>query len=283
MPAEIVMPNPKQLEETIARMKQDGPDKLHILADFDRTLAYASVKGEKTPSFMAVLRDGTYLSPEYANQSKALFDYYHPLEVDPTISRTEKKQLMEEWYGKHFDLLKQYGLSRQDIERLVQSEKLQLRANSADFFQLLHQHHVPLIIMSGSGLGGDAISLYLKQRHRLISEIHIISNNLIWNEEGKMIGVKKPFIHPLNKDETILKDFPFYPTIKERKNVILLGDDLHDVEMIEGFDYDNLIKIGFLNERWEELLPAYKQNYDLIILGDQGMEKVNEILEQVIG
>jgi 5'-nucleotidase len=63
--------------------------------------------------------------------------------------------------------------------------------------------------------------------------------------------------------------------------VILLGDDLHDVEMIEGFDYNNLIKIGFLNERWDELLPVYQQNYDLIIPGDQGMEPINAILARI--
>jgi hypothetical protein len=56
--------------------------------------------------------------------------------------------------------------------------------------------------------------------------------------------------------------------------VILLGDSLWDVGMIEWFDYNNLIKIWFLNE-WphpngegNKTLEEYKKNYDLVLTGD---------------
>ena len=67
-----------------------------------------------------------------------------------------------------------------------------------------------------------------------------------------MTGYKKTIITSWSKDETVLKEFPeIYNKIKDRKNVILIGDELGDVGMIEGFDYDNLLKIGFLNEKFE--------------------------------
>jgi hypothetical protein len=35
--------------------------------------------------------------------------------------------------------------------------------------------------------------------------------------------------------------------------------------MIEGFHYNNLLKIGFLNDKEEELLKEYKKNYNIVL------------------
>jgi len=51
--------------------------------------------------------------------------------------------------------------------------------------------------------------------------------------------------------------------------------------MITGFNYDNLIKIGFLNEKIEDNLEYYGQNYDAIILNDSSMDFVNKILKEM--
>ncbi|MBU1349747.1 hypothetical protein KJ978_03455, partial [Patescibacteria group bacterium] len=47
------------------------------------------------------------------------------------------------------------------------------------------------------------------------------------------------------------------------------------------FDYDNLIKIGFLNENVKENLEEYKKNYDVVILNDGSMEYVNDLLNEI--
>ena len=64
--------------------------------------------------------------------------------------------------------------------------------------------------------------------------------------------------------------------------MILLGDNLEDIGMIEGFDYENLIKIGFLNENVEENLLEFKKNFDAIILNDGEMDFVNKLLKEII-
>jgi hypothetical protein len=61
-----------------------------------------------------------------------------------------------------------------------------------------------------------------------------------------------------------------------------LGDGVNDIDMIEGFDYDNLIKIGFLNENVEENLPEVKKNFDVIILNDGNMDFVNNLLKEIV-
>jgi len=62
----------------------------------------------------------------------------------------------------------------------------------------------------------------------------------------------------------------------------LLGDNLEDIGMVDGFEYDNLLKIGFLNENIEENLENYKKAFDIVILNDGSMEFVNNLLKEII-
>ena len=83
----------------------------------------------------------------------------------------------------------------------------------------------------------------------------------------------------MNKDETMVKDFPeIFEAVKNRKNVILLGDNIEDVAMIDGFEYENLIKIGFLNENVEGNLELYKNNFDVIVINDGSFEFINNLI-----
>jgi hypothetical protein len=51
--------------------------------------------------------------------------------------------------------------------------------------------------------------------------------------------------------------------------------------MVEGFDYKNLLKIGFLNEAVEENLENFKKTFDVVLLGDPGMEYINNLLHEM--
>ena len=62
--------------------------------------------------------------------------------------------------------------------------------------------------------------------------------------------------------------------------------------MIDWFEYDNLLKIGFLNNSewsehrftWDlkEKLEKYKENFDVVITDDGDMELVNELLKNIV-
>lgn len=279
----IIIPNPNKFKKTIEAMTKEGFEKIHILSDFDRTLTRAFVNGEKIPLLISILRDGKYLSPDYSKKARALFDKYHPIEINLNMPLSEKKKAMRQWWSRHNNLLIKSGLNKKDIKKVIQSEKIVLRKGALEFFNILHNHNIPVIIMSSNGLGKDSISLYLKNYKILRDNIRIISNQLIWDKNGNMLDFKKPIIHGANKDETIIKNFPnIYKKIKNKKNVILLGDNLDDIGMIEGFDYCHLIKMGFLNEKIEENLEAYKKNYDVILLNDPPIFYVNNLLNKII-
>lgn len=272
----------QQIQKLIAKFSADGVEKFHILADFDGTLIkHFAPDGSKVPSLISILRDEGYLTPDYSRKAKALFAKYHPLEINPKISKEEKKKAMQTWWTKHYNLLIKSKLNKKDIQQAVQSQRVRFRQGVKEFLEFLKQKNIPLVIISSGGLGTESIRLYLKNKNLLFSNIYIISNEFTWDKDGYLIGIKKPIIHVKNKDETILKNFSFYNKIAKRKNVLLLGDSESDVDMITGFDYDNLLKIGFWNEPTVKNAKDYKKNYDILIKNDGTFEQVNQILKQM--
>ena len=282
MKENIVISNQEELEKAKKAISESGAEGLHVIADFDKTLTTAFVNGEKIPSIISVLRDGNFLTPDYAKKAHELYNRYHPIEIDPKIPLEQKKRAMYEWWTTHFNLLIKSGLNKKDLKRVVESRKIRFRDGFAEFIDFLKAHNIPLVIMSSGGLGGDAISMYLSKEGKLYDNVYIISNSYEWDENGNAIAVKKPIIHVMNKDETAIQDFPVFDEIKDRKNVLLLGDSLGDVGMVQGFNYDNLIKIGFLDENVDENLEHYKHNYDVVILNDYSMDYVNRLLREMI-
>jgi hypothetical protein len=79
----------------------------------------------------------------------------------------------------------------------------------------------------------------------------------------------------------VVKNFPIYKEIKDRKNILLLGDGLWDSHMADGFDYKNLIKIWFLNHDTPENRKHFQEKFDVVILDDGPMDEVNEIISKI--
>ena len=276
----ILISNLEKLKELKEAFVKGGVEKIHVLADFEKTLTRAVVEGRES-SLISVLRDGDYLSPDYRKQAHALYKHYRPIEIDPKISSEKRKVFMLEWWAKHFQLLIDSGLSKQDIERVIEESGAQFREGTLEFIDFLHQKNIPLVIMSAGGLG-EAIPMLLENHGRLYDNVYIIKNSFEWNKSGKASGIKKPIIHAANKDETLIQDFPeIFQAIQDRENVILLGDGLGDVGMIHGFDYKSLIKIGFLNEDIVEHKEPFQENFDIVLTGDASMEYPNSIIREI--
>lgn len=274
----ILIQNPANFDRVKRAIKNDGLDRLHILSDFDRTLTYGSVNCVKTPSIISLLRDGKHLSENYAPKAQAMFDKYHPIETDESIPLEQRKVAMLEWWEKHYELLTKSGLSFSDLEDIIENGHLKFREGVLKFLDFLNERNVPLVIFSASGCG-DAIPLFFKKFGRDYPNIFYVTNRYVWDENGKAVSIKKPIVHSLNKDETILPEIPeIREVIENRKNVILLGDSLGDLGMTEGFDYDNLLKIGFLNFNGGASENDYKKGFDAVLEGDGDFKFVNDIV-----
>lgn len=277
----IIIRNHEELNKKITIIKQDGLLDLHIISDFDRTLTKCCIEGKRTPSTPALVREGRYLSKEYVKKAFELHDIYRPFEILTKISEQKKNEKMIEWWTLHFKLLVDSGFNRKVINDIIAKKKMQMRQGSDEFFKLLSENKIPLLIFS-AGMG-DIIKEYLEYEDMMKDNVFLISNFFTFDEYGKANGYRVPLIHSLNKNEVAIKDTEYYYKVKNRKNVILLGDLLEDIQMSEGIEHDCIIRIGFLNENVEESIEAFSEKFDIVILNDITMDYVNELLKKIIG
>jgi 5'-nucleotidase len=277
----IIIPNIKKFNNIKSNIIEGGFSKLHIISDFDRTLTKYKVNSKKALSLIAILREENLINKNYSLEAKRLFEKYHPIEINPNLSLEEKSKFMEKWWTESTNLLIKYKLKKDDLIKIAKSNRIEFRKYLKESLEILNENNVPFIILSASSIGVDSITITLKYHKFLFPNIKIISNKLIWNENNILINYEKPLIHTFNKNEKTIKNSEIYNKIKNRKNVILIGDSLGDVRMIEGFEYENLLKIGFLNYKQKELIKEYKKYYDLIIINDGNFKILFEILKQI--
>lgn len=111
---------------------------------------------------------------------------------------------------------------------------------------------------------------------------HIVSNFLHYDINGKLLSFDEKLIHPFNKNEHEIEDTPYFQSILNRPNVLLLGDTLGDVGMIGGMkNLKHILKIGYLNRSTPTKLEVYKKVYDIVICDDQTFDIPNVILNSI--
>ncbi len=275
----VIIADKKEFERKKKIFSESGSEKIHVLSDFDKTLTKALYQGEKIGSLISRLRNGNYLTKEYAQAAHALFDTYHPIEIDSTISLEEKSKAMQEWWKKHKELLINSGVDRKTfsdcVKEMIETHIPELRDGALDFLTFLKNKKIPLIILSSSL--EDLIKEFLLQKKINYENIHVVANGFTFDADGKAKGIRR-IIHVFSKNEASLHTLPFYDELLPRKNIILLGDSIGDLGMVEGFPYECLLKIAFLNDKTEENLEEYKKQFDVVILNDGSFEFVNEFL-----
>tara|TARA_Y100000310_G_C20632880_1_gene789581 strand:- start:635 stop:1516 length:882 start_codon:yes stop_codon:yes gene_type:complete len=273
----------EKVDEKIQEFIIDGVSSFHVVADFDRTLTCGFNGEKKVNSGYACIRDGNYLSKEFTQKANALFEYYYPIEVSHSISFEEKNEKMKEWWNKGWQLLKKYDITLQILQDIAQKNKKYLRSGVDQFFEFLRRENVPILIFS-AGIG-NLIQEILNIKKFLSPNVHIISNYFEFNDSGKCIGYNKDPIYTFNKNESHVKDHTYHTEIEKRKNVILLGDTLGDLDMCNGIKHDTILKIGFFNEKINdrrELFAQFFDAYDIVITDDSSFEYVNQILQKII-
>lgn len=278
----VFISNKNELERKIELIKADGASKLHIVSDFDKTITRYRVNGKPVSSVIAILRDEGYLTEDYPVRAKELFTTYHPFEIDKSILWEDRKAKMLEWWSTHYVILKECGLTKDDLESIIQSDSILFREGYEEFFKMLDVFNVPLTLVTANGLGGDVIKMILDRFNVKSDDIYLVANEIIWDEFGKFAGIKEPIIHVLNKGEVIIEDQRIFERIKDRHNVILLGDGEGDIGMVQNIKYDNIIKIGYLNEKEEELKERFLEIFDVVITNDGSFEYINKLLKNIL-
>ncbi|PPD98865.1 hypothetical protein GOBAR_DD04133 [Gossypium barbadense] len=183
---------------------------------------------------------------------------------------------------------------RIDIE-MQQPENLGVAMNMARTFERKqNEKDVPVLIFS-AGLA-DIIEEVLRQKvHRYFKNIKIISNQMVFDDSGRLVSFKGKLIHSLNKNEHALDmATPLHDqtggidsavadnaSVKQRTNVLLLGDHTGDLGMSDGLNYENRISVGFLNDNIEKNLESYRKAFDIVYLNDRPMWGVVDLAAEL--
>lgn len=234
----------------------------------------------------SLLQHGNFFSDEFKRKTIENHDYYVKIEFDPHIDHDEKFRHMEEWWRKSNQLLINEGANMNIINEAVQSSNILFRDGCLEMFELCHENNIPILVFS-AGIT-QVIESIFKTKLKMYDNIHIISNDLIFDENEKIIGIKDPIIHSLNKGEhsyQLLKEKgkSYFKDVSTRKNIILLGDTLGDSRMTDGFHHsDVILKIGFLNTNIDKMYPKFKEVFDVVITDDGSMYPLYHILEKII-
>lgn len=240
----------------IDRINNWSDDSIHVLTDFDRTITVGN-----NDSSWSILSKSKDVPMEYVTKRQALFDYYRPFEIDETIDYETKNRLMREWWNKHINLFIEYQLSEKVINDAAKNLRVMaFRDGAKDFLENMQQRNIPVIIIS-AGIG-NFIEQFLINNNCDYDNIYIVSN-FIKFEGGIAVGISGNVIHSLNKNEVSLPE-NIKKVIKDRSNIILLGDAISDIRMVSAKNKNNALKIGFLEENIEANMLIYKESFDVV-------------------
>ncbi|XAR64920.1 5'-nucleotidase [Bertholletia excelsa] len=288
---DVVVADPELLEKKKAAIRLAGPAKLQVIADFDATLTKYWITGRRGQSSHRLLRQG---NPEYDIKRQELYEYYHPLEFNPTIPLDEKAKLMEEWWGKSHGLLIEGGLTYDAIKSSVANATIAFRDGVVELFEFLEEREVPVLIFS-AGLADIIEEVFRQKLHKSFKNIKIVSNRMVFNQSGRLVCFKGKTIHALNKNEHALDTAaPVHDhlgdadgsicanaSVKKRTNVLLLGDHIGDLGMSDGLNYETRISVGFLNENVTNSLDGYRNAFDVVFLNDSPMWGVAKLVSEL--
>ncbi len=266
--------------QTLNPLISDGFDKLMVITDFDRTMTKAFVDGKVTALISIMVREKIF-DDDYVEKMETLYKKYRPMEVDESLARAERARAMEIWWETTAQILIDKQLSKAKLTAAIAKAKYYLREGVAEFLQTLHQYNVPVLIFSGNGLGIESIKIFLELHDLDFPNIHLYGNQFVWNEQGVAVDYVKPLVHVFNKDFQLVKDSPLYEKIDHRQNVIAIGDNISDLDMIKNCEYQHLHKVGFLNEKAEQLRPNYQRAFDTVIENDGSFEYLNQLLAKI--
>ena len=286
----------KEFDRKLRQIIADGPEKLQIIADFDRTITTCFSDEAMTTRGMSAfgIIEEYAGNDEYKRACKKLFAKYYPIEIHANMTEAEKIPYMVAWYTQVHEQWYKADITRATIPAAVTKalKKIKLRPGFEGMVKVSSDHEIPLVIFS-AGIGG-VIAELLRQKlgETVASHIGLVSNWMKFSgeaESASLVGWSEPLIHMFNKDnrhsESIVGGKFSTEQMRARTNVILLGDGTGDATMADGAGStaNVVLKIGFLNEKVEERIAAYNTVFDAVVVNDGGMEIVNTILKQVCG
>jgi HAD superfamily phosphoserine phosphatase-like hydrolase len=233
---DFIYDDKSHLKEKMDRFIEAGPDSLHIVFDFDRTLTVS--REDEDITTWHILKN--HLPKEGQDQYQELFEENRIHEINGTMD--DVRAVM--WWSSILDLFVKYKVDLDEVENDFLS-KASIRPEAKELFDLCSQAGIPTVIMS-AGIK-DLIDIWARTYN--INPTIVLSTSLQLSKEGIAEGWDKDsLVHILNKKEI---DHPELTRIRlERPLSIIIGDSLNDADMATGTD--DVIRIRLYDPRDDE-------------------------------
>lgn len=269
-----------QIKDKIAverKIKKFSFDNLQIVADFDNTITQ-----DNGDCSWSLFPKSWMLPEEYIFEEKELFDYYYPLELDHNLSFADRDILMKEWWMKALWLFIKYRLHISVIDKIIHDScSVEFRYWMKEFMDISAVKNIPFIILSAWIT--NTINEFLSFKQTQSSNIHVVSNELKFDNDWFCVGINKDIIiHSENKDE---HDMPAHiqEMVKWKTDIILLWDSLTDTKMIDEELREWALKIWFLAEKKMSSKDKFLDNFDIVIANNYDSLRVPEMVLELIG
>ncbi|XP_053708001.1 cytosolic 5'-nucleotidase 3-like [Synchiropus splendidus] len=278
----VYMKDPKKVGEILESMLKAGSNTLQIISDFDMTLTRFAYNGKRCPTCHNILDNSKLISEDCKVKLQELLDTYYPIEIDSSRSIEEKLPLMVEWWTRAHELLVEQKIKKDLLAVAVKESEARLRDGFKLFFDHLCWHSIPLLIFS-AGIG-DILEEVIRQAGVFHPNVKVFSNYMDFDESGVLKAFKGELIHIYNKREGALLNTGHFQELRTRPNVLLMGDSLGDLNMADGVqDIENILKIGYLNDKVEERRQSYLDSYDIVLVKDETLDIPNAVLLYLTG
>ncbi|XP_062264145.1 cytosolic 5'-nucleotidase 3-like [Platichthys flesus] len=278
----VCMKDPERVKEILESMVKAGSNTVQVISDFDMTLTRFAHNGKRCPTCHNILDNSMLITEDCKVKLKDLLNKYYPIEIDCTRSIAEKLPLMVEWWTQAHELLVKQDIRKDKLAIVVRQSEAMLREGYQLFFDHLHEHSIPLLIFS-AGIG-DVLEEVIRQAGVFHPNVKVFSNYMDFDERGVLKAFKGVLIHIYNKREGALLNTGHFQELRTRPNVVLMGDSLGDLTMADGVqDMENILKIGFLNDKVDERKQSYLDSYDIVLIKDETLVVPNAVMLYLTG
>lgn len=243
---------------------------IYVVADFDRTISSNS-----SCTSWAVLANSDLVPDSYIQERTELYNRYRPIELDDSMDFDIRSQLVKEWFQKHIELFFKYEFSENIFIKAARDLRIMsFREGAKQFINFLHDNNIPLIIIS-AGIG-NFIEYFFEYNDCFYDNVHVISNKVMF-KNGIAYKTDKNIIHPLNKNEVSLPE-DIKSKLNNRTNVILLGDQITDLKMVDKSKHNDVLTVCFQTDDNMDKIDDYSASFDILVEKNEDYTNLSKLL-----
>lgn len=239
-------------------------DNFYVITDFDCTLT----EGGSFSTWRVLCYSGL-LGDDFQDKYMKI---HADTEPDKNAVDEVKAKTYEKRFKKFMNLLEDSGFNEEILKRAVRETELKLRDGAKEFLRKMQEMDVPVIIISSSI--GNVIKEYLKFNKCYYSNIIIYSNFYDFRKKNKKHICN---VTPYFKNRIIHSD-DLRNIIQNRKYILLSGDLIEDINMVDKDKLKDTITVGFFEQKIEENLDKYNEAFDIVLTENTSFENIIEII-----